>query len=328
MLTKTDFQQARQMIATSLQPTPLQYSATFSRYTGHQVWVKPENLQKTGSFKFRGAANRMAHLTDAERGQGVITASSGNHGAAVAFAANRQGIPATVVMPEGAPRSKVLAVRGYGADVVFYGHYPDERKEHARALTSEQNLTYVDSNEDEDIIAGQGTCALEILKECPDVDVILAPIGGGGLVSGVAAAAHHLRPDVQVIGVEPCGAASMSASLAAGEPTSVDVETIADGLRSRKPGPMTFAYCQQYVAKIHRVSEAQIADAMVLALERLKLLLEPSGAVALAGLLDGAVTGSDRRVAVVLSGGNVDLTRLMDIMQDHAPVFSRCDMRP
>ncbi|MFP4200001.1 MAG: threonine/serine dehydratase [Clostridia bacterium] len=307
------FKSAAEDLRGVLNPTSLQYSRTFSNFSGHEVWVKPENLQKTGSFKIRGAYTKMARMGEEDRACGVITASSGNHGAAVAYAAAQLQVPCTVVMPEDAPASKMNAVAAYGGEISQHGRFSNERKERAREIAEERGLTYVDSTEDEDIIAGQGTCSVEIIDEMPDVDVIMAPIGGGGLMSGVSTAAKLMRPDVQVIGVEPRGSRCMHASLEAGEPVTVDIDTIADGLRTPKPGPITFDYCNRFVDRIHLVSEEEITDATILGAERLKLLIEPSGAVSLAGLLSGAVEGVGKKVAVILTGGNVDIAALGEI---------------
>ncbi len=328
MIDLANFQEAAADLAGVLNPTPMQFSRTFSNFTGHEVWVKPENLQKTGSFKIRGAFTKMARLGERERSLGVITASSGNHGAAVAFAASQLGVPCTVVMPEDAPDLKIRAVTSYGGEITYHGRFSNERKERARQLASQGGLTYLDSTDDDDIIAGQGTCSLEIIDQMPDVDAILAPIGGGGLMSGVSAAAKLSRPDVEIIGVEPHGSRSMHASLEAGEPVSVDVDTIADGLRTPKPGPVTFEYCGTYVDSIHLVSEDEITDATFLGAERLKLLLEPSAVVALAGLLTGAVEGSGKKVAVILTGGNVDLRSLADIFASGLKVLPGDRMHP
>ncbi len=315
MLKREDFVDARGALEGVTQPTSLQYSGTFSRYTRHSVWVKPENLQKVGAFKVRGAYNRLRKMSASERQCGVITASSGNHAAAVTWAASQFDTRCMVVMPEDAPASKLRAVRGYGAEVVLHGRYSDERKERAREMAQEMKMTYIDSTDNEDIMAGHGTCVLEIIEELPDVDVIVAPIGGGGLMSGVAAAAKLERPEISVIGVEPHGSCAMYRSVKAGEPVYTEIDTIADGLRTPKPGDLPFSYVSRYVDAFHQVSEDWITDAMLLVLERMKLLVEPSGAVSLAGVLDGAVPGEGKRVAVILTGGNVDGKLLGDLIQ-------------
>ncbi len=315
MLDLVEFEQASKRVSQVSEPTPLQYSGTFSRMSGHQVWLKPENLQKTGAFKIRGAYNRLSQLSCSEADKGVITASSGNHGAAVAHAATRLGIESTVVMPEDAPQSKKNAVRGYGAEVQLHGRYADERKEFARRLAVKEGLTYIDSTDDEGIIAGQGTLALEIIDELDEVDVIVGPIGGGGLMSGVSRAAKLKAPDVQVIGVEPDNSACMYASVEAGVPVEVEVDTVADGLRTKKPGSVPVEYISSSVDRFHQVSDALIIDSVILALQRTKLLLEPSAAVSLAGVLDNAVPGKNRNVAVILTGGNVDLEVMADFIE-------------
>lgn len=315
MLKKEDFQRAGERLRGIVQPTPLQYSATFSRYTGHRVWLKPENLQKTGAFKVRGAYNRISGLSDAERERGVITASSGNHAGALAFASSRLGVTVLVVMPEDAPRSKMRAVRGYGAEIVQHGLYADERKQMARELAAERGLVYIDSTDDEGIMEGHGTCALEIIEELPGVDAIVGPIGGGGMMAGVSRAAKCMRPEISVVGVEPIGSCCMYESVRAGEPVEVDVDTIADGLRTRRPGTAPFTYIRDHVDTFHQVSEALITDSVLLLLERAKLLVEPSGAVSMAGVLDGAVPGEGENVVVILTGGNVDMTTLNGLIE-------------
>ncbi len=328
MLRREDFLDARGVLEGVTQPTPLQYSGTFSRYTGHRIWVKPENLQKTGAFKIRGAYNRLHKMTPAERESGVMTASSGNHAAAVTWAASQFGVRSVVVMPEDAPESKLRAVRGYGAEILLYGRYSDERKRRARRMAREMKMTYIDSTDHEDIMAGHGTCVLEIIEELPDVDVIVAPIGGGGLMSGVAAAARAQRPEISVIGVEPHGSCCMYRSVRAGRPVSVEIDTIADGLRTPQPGDLPFSYVSRCVDSFHQVTEDQITDAMLLILERMKLLVEPSGAVSLAGVLDGAVPGEGKRVAVILTGGNVDSKLLRDLMDRGLQIDWGGQMRP
>lgn len=315
MLNREDFHRARERLRGVTQPTPLQYSATFSRYTGHRVYLKPENLQKTGAFKVRGAYNRLLQLSDAEGELGVVTASSGNHAGALAYAASRLGVAALVVMPVDASRSKMRAVRGYGADIIQHGLYADERKQKARELAEERGLVYIDPTDDEGILEGHGTCALEIIEELPEVDVIVGPIGGGGMMAGVSRAARCEREDIVLVGVEPIGSCCMYESVRAGEPVEVDVDTIADGLRTRRPGMTPFTYIRDHVDVFHQVSEAVITDTVLLLLERAKLLVEPSGAVSMAGVLDGAVDGGGRNVVVILTGGNMDMTTLNRLIE-------------
>src|SRR5690606_5360849 len=239
---------------------------------------------------------------------GVITASSGNHGQAVAFAAAAAGLPAVVVVPRHASAVKVAAAEDYGARIVRHGRYPDERKAEARRLAAAEGLHYVDSTDDPHVIAGQGTVALEILDELPDVDAIVVPVGGGGLISGVAAAIKQARPGVRVLGVEPAGAAAMHASLQAGRPLALErVESVADGLWCRRPGDLCFAHVQRFVDEIVRVEDPEILAALVLLGERAKLIVEPSGAAAVAAGLAGRLPGlgPGARVVFVLTGGNV-----------------------
>ncbi|MFS8570238.1 MAG: threonine/serine dehydratase [Thermaerobacter sp.] len=326
---------ARRRIAPYLEPTPLQASRTFSRMTGWQVWLKPENLQRTGSFKARGALNAVLRLAEGEgetggpqapsRRRGVITASSGNHGQAVAFAAASAGLPATVVVPEQASPAKVAAMEGYGARVVRHGRFPDERKAHARRLAREEGLHYIDSTDDPDVIAGQGTVAVEVLEDLPDVAALVVPVGGGGLISGVAAAVKGMRPGVRVIGVEPVGSAAMHASLQAGRPVTLDqVDSVADGLWCRRPGDLCFAHVRRFVDDIVRVDEAEILAAMALLAERAKLVVEPSGAVSLAAGLARRLPGvaAGRPVAFVLTGGNVALDRYTAWLAEPQRVWS------
>ncbi len=328
MLDRADFSAAHCRVGGVLEPTRLQYSRTFSNYTGHRIWIKPENLQRTGAFKARGAYNKLAKLCAGGKPAGVITASSGNHAAAVAWAALQFGVRARVVMPEDASRSKLDAVASYGGEIIQHGIYADERKERARDIAAQEKSIYVDSTDDEDVIEGQGTCALEILQEKSDVDVIVGPVGGGGLMSGVSRASKVTAPRVEIVAVEPTCSSSMYQSVCAGRPVEVNVETIADGLRTRIPGEIPYSYVSQSVDRFHQVSEDDITDAMLLALQRTKLLLEPSGAVALAGLLDGAVPGSDRDVVVIATGGNVDLDLLATLIRRGLRRQWGEDMRP
>ncbi len=314
MLNRDDFLGARRRIADVLDPTTPQYSRTFSNYTGHEVWVKPENLQRTGAFKVRGAYNKLSRLCAGGARPGIVTASSGNHAAAVAWAAQPFGIRARVVMPEDAVQSKLDAVATYGAEIILHGKYADERKSHAREIAEADDCVYIDSTDDEDVIEGQGTCAMEILEELPDVEVIVAPVGGGGLMAGVSRAVTVAAPDVKTVAVEPTGSSSMYQSVRAGAPVEVDVQTIADGLRTRKPGELPFSYVSQCVDEYYQVSEACIVDSTLLMLQRMKLLVEPSGAVAMAGVLDGAISGSGRKVAVIATGGNIDLDDLSSLI--------------
>jgi len=317
MITLQDIRAARERVAGIINRTYLDHSATFSRLCGNQVFLKPENLQKTGAFKIRGAANHILQLDPQRARGGVITPSSGNHGQAVAYAASRAGFPAVVVVPEDASPAKVAAIRGYGAEVIFCGTTSLERIEKARELARERGMAFVHSFDDPWVMAGQGTIGLEILEDLPDVDAVLVPIGGGGLISGIATAIKESRPGVKVFGVEPAGSNSMYLSCRAGQVTELKgVNTLADGLRTSKPGELTFPVVQKYVDDILLVEEEEIKAALVTLLERGKLLAEPSGAVTVAALLAGKVPLQGKKVVAVISGGNVDLKLVARLLEE------------
>ncbi len=274
---------------------------------GGGVRLKLENTQRGGAFKFRGAYNFVAGLPEAERARGVITYSSGNHGRAVALAAAEFGVPALVVVPEDAPRVKVEAIRLSGAEVVREGTTSLERKARAEAIAEERGMVIVPPFDHPDIIAGQGTVGLEIVEDWPEVERVLVPVGGGGLLAGVAAAVRALAPTARVYGVEPRGAAAMHASLAAGRPVELgSVETVADGLKPVRPGELTFAHARELVEDVLVVDDDAILRALAWCAEEWNLMVEPSGAAAAAALLAGACPGGPARTAAVVSGGNVD----------------------
>ena len=279
------------------------------------VWAKCENLQVAGAFKIRGAYNFIAQLREAERRRGVITYSSGNHAQAVALAAGLVGVPAVVVMPTTAPRIKVDGARARGAEVIFDGTTSADRKTRAEAEAGARGLHIVPPFDHPWIIAGQGTVGLEILRDCPEVAHVFVPVGGGGLISGIAAAVKRRRPDVRVVGVEPEGAATMRASLAAGHPVVLDrVASIADGLVPLRPGDLTFDHAQRFVDEIVTVSDDAIAGAVLWLFRRAKLVVETSGAATLAAILDeaGREAGSgDGQTVAVLSGGNIAVDTLV-----------------
>jgi threonine dehydratase len=305
------FEDARARIAGSIHRTPLVRSATLSLRLGAPTYLKCENLQKTGAFKVRGALHRLLRLSDEERARGVVTISAGNHAQAVAWAARTAGVEAVVVMPEGASPAKVAASREYGAEIILHG---DAKAAFARAfeLADERGLRFVHPFDDEEVVAGHGSCALEIVEELPDVGAIVVPVGGGGLVSGIAAATAVTAPEVSVWGVEPEGASAMRRSLEEGRPVHLDrVDTVADGLAAPMAGELNYRLIARHARDVVTVSDAQIVEAMMVLLERTKLLVEPAGAAGLAALLSGAVPlAPDTPVAVVLSGGNVDLELL------------------
>ena len=293
--------------------TPLLGSRTLGERAGVPVVLKCENLQKTGSFKVRGALHRILALDDDARSRGVITISAGNHAQALAWAGGAAGVPATVVMPESAPRTKVDACHGYGAEVVLHGDVFDAFQK-ALDLAEERELTFVHPFDDERIVAGQGTVALEIAADAAELDAVVVPVGGGGLIAGIAVALAGLRPSVRVYGVEPEGAAGMRRSLDAGEPVHLDaVDTVADGLGAPMAGDLTYPLVRRYVEDVVVVSDEEIVRAMELVLSRCKLLVEPAGAAGVAALLAGRIPRLDGPVAAVLSGGNVDLDRLPEL---------------
>jgi len=314
LVTISDIQAARARISGAVHRTPLLHSKTLSGMSGFDVYLKAENLQKAGAFKARGASNKVFGLSERERSSGVVAASSGNHGQAVAYAAARVGARAIIVMPVDAQRAKVEAAKCYGAEVVFCGTTATERLERAEEISRETGMTLVHPYDDPDVIAGQGTAALEIIEDLPDVDAVVAPIGGGGLISGTAVAVKESRPGVKVIGVEPAKSNCMGVSIDRGERTRITTSTVADGLRSNEPGVLPFAIVRKYVDSLVLVSEEEIVDAMLLIMERMKLLVEPSGAVSVAAVLAGRLPSGVRRVAAIISGGNVDLQRVAELI--------------
>jgi threonine dehydratase len=294
--------------------TPVIRSRTLDERTGATVRLKPENLQRVGAFKFRGAYNAVASLSPDERARGVVAASSGNHAQALSLAAALHDARATILMPHDAPASKVAATEGYGARIVRFDRYSAEREELTRELAEREGLTIVPPYDDERVMAGQGTAALELIEDGGELDLLLVPVGGGGLISGSATAAKGLCPGCEVVGVEPEVGDDVKRSLAAGERVRVPVQrTIADGQQLETPGERTFPVIRERVAAIVTVSDAEIVDAMRFAFERLKLVLEPSGASALAALLAGKRDAAGRRTGVILSGGNVDVARFREL---------------
>jgi threonine dehydratase len=295
--------------------TPVLTSRSINEATGTELWFKAENLQKTGSFKARGAYNRIRRASELGRAAGVVTASSGNHGQAVAFAANRVGWTARVVMPEDASPAKVAGAEAYGAEVEFCGTTSRERLERAEAIAAGEHLLWVPPYDDPDVLAGQGTIGLEILEQVAALDVVLVPIGGGGLISGIASAVKAVNPAVRVVGVEPAGACATYLSRQAGRRVELPAGlTIADGLRTVVPGTLTFPIIQELVDDIVVVSDEEIRAAMRLILSRLKTVVEPSGACAAAWALRPAHPLAGARVAVVLSGGNIDMVSLARLL--------------
>lgn len=313
-ITLEAIRQAAARIAPLAQKTPVWRSRSFDERAGIQAFFKCENLQKGGAFKIRGAANFLFSIPETERRRGVVAYSSGNHAQAVAIAARHAGIAATLVMPFDAPRSKVEATQAQGARIVFYDRLREKREEIGQRIAAETGATLVPPFDHPWIIAGQGTCALEFLQQQPDLDALVVCLGGGGLLAGCAIAAKALKPDIRVYGVEPEIANDYWLSLERGEPVEIaPPATIADGLRTTRPGRWNFPIIQRLVDSVLLVSEQEIREAAKFILTRMKLVVEPSGAVAAAAVLAGKLPGSLRRVGIVISGGNVDLETLASL---------------
>lgn len=315
-ITLEDVQDARQRLAGVANETPVVTSRTLDELTGRRVFLKCESFQRGGAFKFRGAYNKISRLSAEERGRGVVAFSSGNHAQGVALASRLRGVRATIVMPDDAPPVKVAATRGYGAEIVLYDRLHEDRDAVARSLTEGRGLTLIPPYDDPLIMAGQGTAALELLESVPDLDTLVAPVSGGGLMAGCATAARALRPEIRIFGVEPEDANDTHLSLAAGERVRIPhPATIADGLRQRSPGALTFPILRRHVEGVLLVSEAQILEAVRFLLLRMKLVVEPSGAVAVAALLEGLLPEGCQRVGVIVSGGNLDPGLLAELFQ-------------
>jgi threonine dehydratase len=316
MLSLPDVEAARERLADVARHTPMDHSHTFSEWTGAEVHIKLENMQRTGSFKIRGASNRIQQLSADEQARGVVTASAGNHAQGVALAATRAGVDAKIVMPEYAPISKLKATERYEADIVLHGEDYAAAAERAHEIEAAENRTYVHAFDDEAVMAGQGTIGLEIVEDCPDVDTVVVPIGGGGLISGIATAVKQTNPDVRVIGVQAEGASSVADSLRKGERVTLDsVDTIADGIATRSTGEKTFAVIRERVDEVVTVSDPEIATALVSLLERSKTLVEGAGAVAVAALVAGKFDYEPGEVVVpACCGGNIDLNVLQTVI--------------
>ena len=305
---------AQQVLAPVISRTPV--VSTKGIVPGCDFYLKADCLQKTGAFKLRGAYYKIATLSDEEKARGVIACSAGNHAQGVAYAARDMGIRATICIPEGAPISKIEATRSYGANVVLVPGVYDDAYAEAVRLRDEQGLTFIHPFNDYRIMAGQGTLGLEILEQLPDVDAIFVPIGGGGLIGGLAYAVKHLKPACRVIGVQAAGAPSMAESLKKGEIITLSsVDTIADGIKVKTPGDLTFDMCRQYVDKVVTVSESEIAAAILTILEKQKLITEGAGAVSVAAVMAGKLDVKGKTVCALLSGGNVDVTMLERIIK-------------
>ncbi|WP_458188860.1 threonine ammonia-lyase [Haladaptatus sp. NG-WS-4] len=316
MLELEDVLAARERVAETARHTPLDYSHTFTRMTGAEVHLKLETFQRTGSFKIRGATNRIKTLSEEEKKAGVVTASAGNHAQGVALAATRVGVDSKIVMPEHAPISKVRATENYGAETVLYGEDYDMAAERAHQIEREEGRTYVHAFDDDAVMAGQGTIGLEIVDDLPDVETVVVPIGGGGLISGVATAIKGHDPDVRIVGVQAEGASSVADSLRKGSVQELEsVDTIADGIATRSVGRQTFEVIDDRVDEVVTVSDSETAVALAYLLERGKTLVEGAGAVSLAAILEGKFDYADDEVVVpVLSGGNIDMNVLTTVI--------------
>lgn len=315
-VTLQDIRNAQAALSGYLRPTPLYHSPNLSVQYGLPVYFKTENLQRAGSFKIRGAFYKISSLSAEERARGVIAASAGNHAQGVALAAQSLGIQATICMPEGAPITKVEATENYGARVVLSGQTYDDAYQKACELQQEHNYTFIHGFDDPYTVAGQGTIGLEILDDLPDVATVFVPIGGGGLISGIALALKSIKPDVRIIGVQSTGAPAVYLGRQAGALTATDsVRTIADGIAIKRPGQLNFELIQQYVDDIVLVDEEEIAQSILVLLERSKLMVEGAGAVGLAAFLNHKAGNVQGPVAIVLSGGNIDVNILSRIIE-------------
>ena len=295
--------------------TPVATSRTADELTGAQLFFKCENLQRMGAFKFRGAYNALAQFTAAERQLGAIAFSSGNHAQAIALSARLLAMPAVIVMPQDAPPLKIAATRGYGAEVVLYDRYTQDREALGRKLAAERGMTLIPPYDHPHVMAGQGTAALELLQEAGSLDMLLVCVGGGGLISGCAVAAKHLAPACRVIGVEPEAGNDVQQSLRRGEIVHIDVpRTIADGAQTQHAGDLTFPVIQALVDDVLTVSDVQLVRTMRFFMERMKLVVEPTGCLGAAAALEGLLPIKGKRVGVILSGGNIDARRFAQLL--------------
>lgn len=316
-VTLSDIEQARERIREVITPTPILADARLSREIGANAFLKAESLQKSGSFKIRGAYNKISRLSDEEKGRGVIAASAGNHAQGVALAARLNGIRATIVLPEFAPLTKINATRGFGAEVILHGQTFDEAVAHSRELQEKHGLTYVHAFDDEKVIAGQGTIGLEMAEGVSKLAAVVVPIGGGGLISGIATAVKNLDPETRVIGVQAENMAWVNPSLRAGHPVMAEAgQTIADGIAVKSPGEITFPIIQEYVDEVVEVSEEEIARAIFFCVQNNRLVVEGAGAAGLAALLAKKIELAERdNVCTVLCGGNIDANLLARVLE-------------
>jgi threonine dehydratase len=311
-----DIRAAERILEGVVRPTPLEYSRALSAKVGADVYLKCENLQRAGSFKIRGAYTRMARLSAEEKARGVVAASAGNHAQGVALAAQLLGIRSKVYMPHGAPMPKISATKAYGAEIEFVGTTVDDCLVAAREFEARTGAILIHPFDHPDIVAGQGTCGLEILEQCPEVRTVVVSAGGGGLLAGIATAVRALRPDVKVVGVQAEEAAAYPVSLEAGHPVALErMSTMADGIAVGRPGDVPFAVIEQLVDSVDTVSEASLSRALLFLLERAKLVVEPAGAAAVARLMDPSAPRLEGPVVAVLSGGNIDPLLMLRIIR-------------
>ena len=314
MLTLEKFEQASELVKNITNPTKLVYSEYLSQETGGRIYLKPENMQYTGAYKVRGAYYKISTMSEEERTRGLITASAGNHAQGVAYAAQKFGCKVVIVMPTVTPLIKVNRTKNYGAEVILYGDVYDDACEYATKLAEEKGYTFVHPFDDPDIATGQGTIAMEIVQELPTVDYILVPVGGGGLITGVSALAKMLNPKIQVIGVEPSQAASMTAALATGEPVSLDsANTIADGTAVKRVGEKIFPYAQENIDRMLTVEDDELIGAFLDLVENHKMVVENSGLLTVAALKQLDLKG--KKAVAILSGGNMDVITMSSIVQ-------------
>src|SRR5438105_6650459 len=315
MLTLELIKQAADRIAGRVHRTPVMTSHSFNEVAGCEVFFKCENLQRAGAFKARGATNKILSLTDNEKKRGVMAVSSGNHAQAVALAAREAGVRAVVCIPDDAPKMKVAGMRSYGADIRIFDRHKDDRDAFGREIAEREGLVPVPAYDDYLIMAGQGTCGLELVEEVPDLDCLLTPCSGGGLFAGVSTAAKGMKPSLKCFAVEPETANDTQQSFQKGERVTISPPpTIADGLRVQTPGALTFPLLQKVADEVLTVSDEEIIEAMTFILFRMKLVVEPSGAAAAAAVLSRKVPGNFKRVGVVLSGGNIDADALAHLI--------------
>ena len=313
-----DIEAAAARLAGIAHRTPVATSRTADERTGAQLFFKCENLQRMGAFKFRGAYNALSQFTPEQRRAGVVAFSSGNHAQAVALSARLLGLPATILMPTDAPQMKVDATRGYGAEVQLFDRFKEDREAIARKLADERGMTLIPPFDHPHVMAGQGTAALELIEDAGPVDVLLVCVGGGGLISGCAVAVEHALPQCRVIGVEPEAGNDVQQSLRRGEVVRIDVpQTIADGAQTQAPGRFTFPVIQALVDDVLTVTDQQLVSTMRFFAERMKMVVEPTGCLAAAAVLEGTLDVRGQRVGIIISGGNVDVDRYAELLKHH-----------